>query len=56
MVYQNILVGIDGSKRADKAFETAIELAKAVRAKLYLVWVVNRDRGMDASFGVNEDF
>lgn len=56
MVYQNILVGIDGSKRADKAFETAIELAKAFRAKLYLVWVVNRDRGMDSSFGVNEDF
>lgn len=56
MVYQNILVGIDGSKRADKAFETAIKLAKAFRAKLYLVWVVNRDRGMDSSFGVNEDF
>ncbi|MDF9445714.1 universal stress protein, partial [Limosilactobacillus mucosae] len=56
MAYKNILVGIDGSKRADRAFETAVDLAKVFSAKLYLVWVVNRDRGMDSSFGVNEDF
>lgn len=56
MAYKNILVGIDGSKRAERAFETAVDLAKVFSAKLYLVWVVNRDRGMDSSFGVNEDF
>lgn len=56
MAYKNILVGIDGSKRADQAFETAVDLAKVFSAKLYLVWVVNRDRGMDSSFGFNEDF
>lgn len=56
MAYKNILVGIDGSKRADQAFETAVDLAKVFSAKLYLVWVVNRDRGMDSSFRVNEDF
>ena len=56
MAYKNILVAIDGSKRADQAFVTAVDLAKVCSAKLYQVWVVNRDRGMDSSFGVNEDF
>lgn len=46
MAYKNILVGIDGSKRAERAFETAVDLAKVFSAKLYLVWVVNRDRGI----------
>lgn len=55
-MYKRILVGLDGSKRADKAFQVASSLAKALSAKLYLIWVVNRDRGMDSSFGVNEDF
>lgn len=55
-MYKNILVGIDGSDRADKAFDVAVALSKTFSAKLYLVWVVNRDRGMDSSFGVNEDF
>lgn len=56
MVYKNILVGLDGSKQAAKAFDVAVDLAKTFGAKLYLVAVVNRDRGMDSSFGVNEDF
>lgn len=56
MLYKNILVGLDGSKRADKAFDVATALAKTLSAKLYLVWVVNHDRGMDSAFGVNEDF
>ena len=34
MAYKNILVGIDGSKRADRAFETAVDLAKVFSAKL----------------------
>lgn len=56
MLYKNILVGIDGSKRANKAFNVASALAKVLSAKLYLIWVVNHDRGMDSAFGVNEDF
>ncbi|MDN6899914.1 universal stress protein [Oenococcus sicerae] len=56
MAYKKILVGIDGSAQSDKAFETASALATALSASLSLIWVVNRDRGMDSSFGVSEDF
>ncbi|AVI94352.1 universal stress protein [Oenococcus oeni] len=56
MVYKNILVGLDGSSQADNAFKVACGLANALSADLHLIWIVNRDRGMDSSFGVNEDF
>lgn len=56
MMFKRIMVGIDGSKRADKAFDVAVDLTKALDSQLFVVWVVNRDRGMDASFGVSEDF
>ncbi|MCC6111795.1 universal stress protein [Limosilactobacillus fermentum] len=56
MVYQRILVGLDGSKPADRAFKVGCSLARSLSAKLYVIWIVNRDRGMDSSFGVNEDF
>lgn len=56
MIYKRILVGLDGSKRADKAFDVACALAKALSAKLFIVWIVNRDQGMDSAFGVNNDF
>lgn len=56
MLYQRILVGLDGSQKADKAFHVACQLAKALSSHLYLVWIVNRDRGMDSYGGVNEDF
>ncbi|GBG94830.1 universal stress protein UspA [Ligilactobacillus salitolerans] len=55
-VYQKIMVGIDGSSPSKRAFEIGSQLAKALSAKLYLVSVVNRDAGMDSSFGVNQDF
>ncbi len=32
------------------------DLSKSLSATLYIIWIVNRDRGMDSSFGVNEDF
>lgn len=56
MVYQRILVGLDGSKPADRAFQVGCSLAQSLSAKLYVIWIVNRDQGMDSSFGVNEDF
>ncbi|MFT8908766.1 MAG: universal stress protein [Lentilactobacillus diolivorans] len=56
MKYKRILIGVDGSPQADRAFDVGCSLAKVLAAKLYIVWVVNRDRGMDSSFGVNEDF
>ncbi|MFT8648791.1 MAG: universal stress protein, partial [Liquorilactobacillus nagelii] len=55
-MYQNILIGIDGSKKAENAFKTGCDLAKALGAKVSIVWIVNRDRGMDVSFGVGEEF
>ena len=42
MAYKNILVGIDGSKRAERAFETAVDLAKIYLKKA-------QDKGADAS-------
>lgn len=56
MVYQRILVGLDGSDNSDRAFKTGVALAQALDATLYLTWIVNRDRGMDVTFNVNEDF
>ena len=56
MIYKSILIGLDGSDQAKRAFATGLSLAKVLSADLHLAWVVNRDRGMDASFGVNEDF
>ncbi|WP_251548253.1 universal stress protein [Limosilactobacillus caecicola] len=39
--YQNVLVGIDGSKQSMMAFHKAIDLAKKNHAKLQLLSVVN---------------
>ncbi|WP_125982170.1 universal stress protein [Loigolactobacillus iwatensis] len=39
-VYQTILVGIDGSEQAKRAFEKAVETADRNRAKLIIAYVV----------------
>ncbi|KAF1297343.1 universal stress protein UspA [Enterococcus sp. JM4C] len=39
--YKNILVAVDGSKNAEKAFLEAIELSKEHEAHLYIAYVVN---------------
>lgn len=44
MAYQNILVGIDGSKQSEMAFDKAVEIAKQNNAKLHLISVVNGER------------
>lgn len=44
MSYQKILVGIDGSKQSDMAFDKAVETAKQSGAKLYLLSVINGER------------
>lgn len=44
MAYQKILVGIDGSKQSDMAFNKAVEVAKQNNAKLYLLSVINGER------------
>ena len=44
MSYQKILVGVDGSKQADMAFEKAVDTAKTNDAKLYLLSIINGER------------
>lgn len=44
MSYRKILVGIDGSKQSDMAFQKALEVAKLNNAKLYLLSVINGER------------
>ncbi len=44
MTYQKILVGIDGSKQADMAFDKAVETAKLNKAQLYLLSVINGEK------------
>lgn len=44
MSYQRILVGIDGSKQSDMAFNKAVEIAKQNNAKLFLLSVINGER------------
>lgn len=44
MAYHNILVGIDGSKQSEMAFDKAVEVAKQNNAKLNLISVVNGER------------
>ncbi|MCP0886129.1 universal stress protein [Ligilactobacillus sp. WILCCON 0076] len=55
-MYKHILIGIDGSKQAKQAFTIGCSLAEALNAKISLLWVINRDRSMDISFGASEDF
>jgi nucleotide-binding universal stress UspA family protein len=43
-MYKTVVVGTDGSSRADKAVDEAIDLAKSENARLYLV----------AAFSANE--
>lgn len=44
MTYQKILVGIDGSKQANMAFDKAVETAKLNKAQLYLLSVINGEK------------
>lgn len=41
MKYKNILVAVDGSKAAEKAFDKALDIAKEHQAKLILVHVID---------------
>lgn len=39
--YKSILVAVDGSKQSEKAFQEALEIAKANRANLYVACIIN---------------
>jgi nucleotide-binding universal stress UspA family protein len=40
-MYRTIMVGVDGSKNAEKAFEVAADMAKRYEAKLLIVTIYN---------------
>ncbi|PIO83203.1 hypothetical protein BSQ39_06355 [Loigolactobacillus backii] len=48
--YQTILVGIDGSEQAKKAFEKAVETAERNKAKLIIAYVVENQAYTTADF------
>lgn len=51
--YQHILVGIDGSKQSQMAFDKAVEVAKRNHASLQLLSVINGEHYPDAvGYGV----
>lgn len=51
MSYQRILVGVDGSDQADRAFVKACDLAKATSGKVFVVQVVDGDRIAHSPYG-----
>ncbi len=44
-MFKNILVAVDGSKNSDKAFETAVELAKNGSSRLLVLHVAQSSMG-----------
>ncbi|BCA85012.1 universal stress protein [Enterococcus saigonensis] len=52
--YQNILVAIDGSKNAEKAFHEAVAFAKANNSKLYLAYIIDEASLSTSSFAVSK--
>lgn len=52
--YQNILVAIDGSKNAEKAFTEAVALARTNNSKLYLAWIIDEASLSTSSFAVSK--
>ncbi|MFT8394972.1 universal stress protein [Propionibacterium sp.] len=56
MSYQQILVGIDGSEQADRAFDKACDLAKTMSAKVHVVQIFDRDRLVPSLYGGDVHF
>lgn len=43
-MYKKIMVAIDGSEKAEKAFGEALELARDNQAELLIVSIINKNR------------
>lgn len=56
MSYQRILVGIDGSEQANRAFHVACDLATSFPAKVHVVQIIDRDRLVRSPYGGGEEF
>lgn len=51
--YQKVLVGIDGSKQSDAAFQRAIDVAKKNKATLIIARILNIDKYAGIGMTVN---
>ncbi|SER72611.1 Nucleotide-binding universal stress protein, UspA family [Propionibacterium cyclohexanicum] len=56
MTYKRILVGVDGSEQATRAFHAACELAASQSASVHVVQVIDRDRLVRSPYGGGEEF
>lgn len=54
--YKHILVAVDGSKNANRAFSEAVDIAKRNQATLYLVAVINEEELKTSSFAYSKVF
>ncbi|MFV0558104.1 MAG: universal stress protein [Enterococcus sp.] len=53
-VYKNILVAVDGSQNADKAFSEAIDVATRNLATLFIVAIINEKELSTSSFAYSK--
>lgn len=53
-VYRNIVVGIDGSKLSQKAFRTALQLAKDYNIHLYVAWIIDEAETANSAFAFSK--
>lgn len=52
--YKSILVAIDGSKNADKAFSEAVNIAVQNQASLYIAAIINEEELSTSSFAYSK--
>ncbi|MGM0216321.1 universal stress protein [Enterococcus sp. AZ109] len=52
--YQAILVAVDGSKQAEKAFQEAIAIALANSASLTIAWIINEEDLGNSAFSYSK--
>ncbi|MFT8394970.1 universal stress protein [Propionibacterium sp.] len=55
-MYQRILVGVDGSEQAERAFHVACDMAKVLSASVRVVQIIDRDRLVRSPYGGGEEF
>ncbi|WP_429966083.1 universal stress protein [Enterococcus sp. AZ072] len=52
--YETILVAVDGSKQAEKAFKEAITIALANQASLFIAWIINEEDLSNSAFSYSK--
>lgn len=52
--YGSILVAVDGSKQAERAFEEAVAIAVANQASLTIAWIINEEDLSNSAFSYSK--